>query len=122
MVIFFFLALGVVVGILSGMIGIGGGVLVVPCLVYFAHMTQHKAQGTSLAFLLAPIGIFAFWQYYKAGNVDVRAAVLLAAGFAVGGWLGGRWAQGLPDLMLKRVFSVALMIIGVQMLLRTFKW
>jgi uncharacterized membrane protein YfcA len=118
----FFLVLGVAVGVASGMIGIGGGVLVVPCLVYFAHMTQHKAQGTSLAFLLAPIGIFAFWQYYKAGNVDVRAAILLAAGFAVGGWLGGRWAQSIPDLMLKRVFSIALMLVGAQMLLRTFKW
>jgi uncharacterized protein len=118
----FYVVLGVAVGMASGIIGIGGGVLVVPCLVYFAHMSQHKAQGTSLAFLLAPIGIFAFWEYYKAGNVDVRAAVILAAGFAVGAWLGGKWAQAIPDLALKRVFSVALMIIGVQMFLRTFKW
>lgn len=118
----FFLVLGVAVGVASGMIGIGGGVFVVPCLVYFAHMTQHKAQGTSLGFLLAPIGIFAFWEYYKAGNVDVRGAIIMAIGFAFGGWLGGRWAQAIPDLALKRVFSVALMIIGLQMLLRTFKW
>jgi uncharacterized protein len=117
-----FLVLGVVVGAFSGMIGIGGGVIVVPCLVYFFHMTQHKAQGTSLGFLLAPIGVFAFYEYYKAGNVDVKAAVFLAAGFAVGAWLGGRWAQSIPDLMLKRVFSVALTLIGLQMFIRTFKW
>ena len=120
--VIFFLLLGVAVGVASGMIGIGGGVMVVPCLVYFAHMSQHKAQGTSLGFLLAPIGIFAFYEYYKAGNVDVKAAILLAAGFALGAWLGGRWAQAIPDLTLKRVFSVALMLIGAQMLVRTFKW
>ena len=120
--VIFFLVLGVAVGVASGMIGIGGGVLVIPCLVYFAHMTQHKAQGTSLAFLLAPIGIFAFWEYYKAGNVDVRAAILLAAGFALGAWLGGRWAQAISDIALKRVFSVALMLVGIQMFVRTFKW
>src|ERR1051325_11550367 len=120
--VIFFLVLGVVVGVFSGIIGIGGGVLVVPCLVYFAHMTQHKAQGTSLAFLLAPIGIFAFWEYYKAGNVDVRAAILLAAGFAVGACLGGGGAQSIPALPLKRVFSFALILIGLQIFVRTFKW
>ena len=120
--VIFFLLLGAAVGVASGMIGIGGGVFVVPCLVYFAHMSQHKAQGTSLGFLLAPIGIFAFWEYYKAGNVDVLGAVFLAIGFALGAWLGGRWAQAVSDIALKRVFSVALMIIGAQMLLRTFKW
>ena len=118
----FFLVLGLLVGVLSGIIGIGGGIFIVPCLVYFAHMSQHRAQGTSLGALLAPIGIFAFWEYHKAGNVDVRGAFLIAAGFALGAWVGGRFAQNIPDLMLKRTFAVVLMVVGLQMLLRTFKW
>ncbi len=118
----FFLVLGVAVGVISGMIGIGGGIFIVPALVYFLKMTQHRAQGTSLGALLAPIGIFAFWEYYKAGNVDVRGAILIAVGFALGGWIGGRYAQAVSDIVLRRTFSVALMAIGVQMFLRTFKW
>jgi len=97
-----FLLLGVAVGILSGVIGIGGGILIVPVLVYAFHMTQHKAQGTSLGALLLPIGLFAFLQYYRAGNVDVRAAIAIAIGFLVGGYFGGAWAQHISDLVLRR--------------------
>ena len=112
------LLLGVVIGIISGMVGIGGGALLVPALVLLYGMSQHKAQGTSLGALLLPIGIFAFWRYYKDGNVDLRLAILVAVGFAVGGWVGGGWAQHISDVALRRGFAVLLIVIAVRMLLR----
>ncbi len=110
------LLLGVFIGIVSGLVGIGGGALLVPILVLFYGMTQHKAQGTSLGALLLPIGVFAFWKYWKDGNVDLRLAILVAVGFAVGGWLGGAWAQHLSDLVLRRGFAILLIVIAVRML------
>ncbi len=112
------LVLGVVIGVVSGLVGIGGGALLIPALVLFYGMSQHKAQGTSLATLLLPIGVFAFWKYWKAGEVDLRLALLIAAGFAVGGWVGGSWAVRLPDLVLRRGFAVLLMVIAVRMFFR----
>jgi uncharacterized membrane protein YfcA len=114
---FFYILLGLVVGVLSGIVGIGGGILIIPALVYFFHMDQHKAQGTSLGALLAPIGALAFWEYYKAGNTDLKAAALIAVGFLAGGYFGGRWAQQLPDLVLRRVFGTFLVIVGIRLLL-----
>jgi uncharacterized membrane protein YfcA len=112
------LALGVVIGIISGLVGIGGGALLVPALVLFYGMTQHRAQGTSLGALLLPIGIFAFWRYYKDGNVDLRLAILVALGFAVGAWFGGGWAQHISDIALRRGFAILLIVIALRMLLR----
>ncbi len=113
-----YLVLGVVVGVLSGIIGIGGGIVIVPALVYVFHMSQHKAQGTSLAFLLAPIGILAVWKYYQAGNIDVKAAVFIALGFIVGGYFGGAWAQQLSDVALRRTFGAILLLVGLRMILQ----
>lgn len=114
---FLYLLLGLLVGILSGIVGIGGGIFIIPALVYFFHMDQHKAQGTSLGALLAPIGILAFWEYYKVGNADLKAAALIAFGFLIGGYFGGRWAQHIPDLIMRRVFGTFLVIIGIRLLL-----
>ena len=115
--IFLYLLLGLLVGVLSGIVGIGGGILIIPALVYFFHMNQHKAQGTSLAALLAPIGALAFWEYYKAGNVDLKAGLLIALGFLIGGYFGGHWAQHLPEVVLRKAFGTLLAIIGIQLLL-----
>jgi uncharacterized membrane protein YfcA len=112
-----YLLLGLVVGLVSGVVGTGGGVLIVPALVYLFHMSQHRAQGTSLGALLAPIGILAFWEYHKAGNVDLTAALLIALGFAVGGYFGGLWAQHLSETVLRRVLGVLLLVVGARMLL-----
>ncbi len=101
---------------ISGMVGLGGGVFIIPILTYGFKMTQHKAQGTSLGALLAPIGLLAFIEYYKAGNVDVKAAIMVAVGFLVGGYFGGRWAQLVSDSALRRGFAVLLIIVGIQML------
>jgi uncharacterized membrane protein YfcA len=114
---FLYILLGLLVGVLSGIVGIGGGIMIVPVLVSLFHMSQHKAQGTSLTALLAPVGALAFWEYYKAGNVDLKAGLLIAAGFLVGGYFGGLWAQQLPELALRRVFGTLLAIIGIRLLL-----
>ena len=110
------LALGVAIGIISGLVGIGGGALLIPALVLMYGMSQRKAQGTSLATLLLPIGIFAFWKYWKAGAVDLKLALVVAFGFALGGWLGGGWAQHLADSTLRRGFAILLIVIAVRML------
>ena len=112
MITFLYLLLGLGVGVLSGLVGLGGGIFIIPILVYGFRMSQHKAQGTSLGALLAPIGLLAFLEYYKAGNVDVRAAIMIAIGFFVGGFFGGRWAQLISEMALRRGFAVMLVLSG----------
>ena len=114
--IFLYLLLGLLVGALSGIVGIGGGIIIVPALVYLFHMSQHEAQGTSLGALLAPIGALAFWEYYKAGNADIKVAIFIALGFLAGGYFGGLWAQRLPELALQRIFGTLLVLIGIKLL------
>jgi uncharacterized protein len=109
------LLVGLVVGMVSGVVGIGGGILFVPALVFLLGMDQHKAQGTSLGALLAPVGILAFYEYYRKGNADIRVAALLAAGFLVGGYFGAVGAQHIPDVWLRRVFAISLIAIGGRM-------
>lgn len=109
------LFMGFLIGIFSGIVGLGGGILIVPMLVWIAGMSQHKAQGTSLGALLAPVGALAFYEYYKKGNVDLRVAILLAIGFFVGGYFGARWAQYIPDLWLRRIFAASMIAVGIRM-------
>ena len=109
------LAIGVVIGVISGLVGIGGGAFLIPALIYFYGMSQIKAQGTSVATLLLPIGIFAFWTYYKAGHVDFKLAMIIAVGFAAGGWFGGLWAQHLSDSVLRKGFAGLLVILAAKM-------
>ena len=110
------LLVGVVVGMVSGVVGIGGGILFVPALVWLAGMDQHKAQGTSIAALLAPVGALAFWEYYRKGNADIRVAAFLALGFLVGAYLGAIGAQHIPELVLRRVFALTLIAVGAGLL------
>jgi uncharacterized membrane protein YfcA len=103
--------IGLLVGIVSGMLGIGGGVLVIPALVFLFGFSHERAVGTSLAMLLPPIGIFAFMEYYRHGNVDIRAALLLALGFAVGAYIGGRLVnQRMVDSDTLRMFFAFLLL------------
>jgi uncharacterized membrane protein YfcA len=102
------LLLGAAIGTVSGFVGIGGGAILVPALVYAFGMTQHDAQGTSLATLLLPIGALAVWKYYDAGHVDLRLATLLAIGFAAGAYVGSVWAQDMPEIVLRKAFAVLL--------------
>jgi len=115
MTIFISLLLGFATGILSGLVGIGGGIIIIPALVYGFHMSQRRAQGTSLGVLLAPIGILAFIEYYKAGNVDVKMAILLALGFVFGAYFGGAWAQQIPQNVLRKLFAILLALTAAKM-------
>lgn len=109
------LLIGVVVGVFSGIVGIGGGILFVPALVWLLGMDQHRAQGTSIGALLAPVGIFAFWEYYRNGNADIRVAAVLALGFLIGGYFGGASAQYIPEVWLRRIFATTLILVGTRM-------
>lgn len=102
-------------GVISGFMGLGGAIVLVPTLVYLFGMSQHQAQGTSLATLLLPIGLFAFLQYYRAGHVDLRVAAAIGVGFAIGAYFGGRWAQWMPDIVLKKTFAAVLVLAAIRM-------
>jgi uncharacterized membrane protein YfcA len=112
-----FLALGLLAGILSGLLGIGGGILVVPALVFVFGMTQHNAQGTTLALMVPPIGLLAAWTYWKQGCVDVKVAILICLGFFFGGLIGARLAVAIDAVMLKRLFGVLLLVTAFKMIL-----
>ncbi len=107
--------LGIIAGYFSGLIGIGGGVIIVPALIILFGFSQHMAQGTTLALLIPPIGILAVMDYYKKGFVDVKAAIFICVGFVVGGYLGGRMSLGLSEPVLRKIFSLILIIIGIRM-------
>lgn len=111
-----YLLLGLAAGILSGLVGIGGGILIVPALVFVFGLTQHQAQGTSLAVLIPPVGILAALTYYKAGHIDLRIAGLICLGFIFGALFGAKLAIGIPDAVLKKVFGVFLLIVAVKMI------
>ena len=110
------LGTGLLAGVLAGLVGIAGGVVIVPSLVYFSGFNQKMAQGTSLAVLLPPTGALAFWQYYRTGNVNLRMAALIFLGLLLGGWIGGAWAQQLSNATLRKGFAVFLLLTGLNML------
>ena len=107
---------GLAAGILGGMVGVGGGIIIVPALVYFLAFSQHQAQGTSLALMLFPVGILGVINYYRKGYVDFRYAGLLAIGFVVGSYLGSRFSLSLPQLMVKRIFGGIMLLVALKML------
>jgi hypothetical protein len=111
------LILGLVAGIGSGFLGIGGGTVIIPVLVYVFGMTQHQAQGTTLALMIPPIGLLAALKYYQNGNVDLFVAAFVCVGFFLGGWLGAHAAQPVPDLVLRKVFGVFLLAVALNMIL-----
>ncbi|MCC6502739.1 MAG: sulfite exporter TauE/SafE family protein [Deltaproteobacteria bacterium] len=116
MTVALFIALGLAAGLLSGLVGVGGGIIVVPALVLFFGFTQHQAQGTTLAMMVPPIGILAAWAYYTQGHVDIKAAGLLCAGFVIGGYLGGRAAVSLSTPVLTKAFGAFLLLVSLKML------
>ncbi len=105
-------AIGFTAGALSGVFGIGGGTLIVPALVYGMGYSQKLATGTSLAILLPPVGIMAVMEYYKAGQVDLRASLIIALSLVLGSWLSARWAISISGHTLKAAFGVFLILLG----------
>ncbi|MGB9699898.1 MAG: TSUP family transporter [Thermodesulfobacteriota bacterium] len=111
-----YLILGLGAGVLSGLIGIGGGTIILPALVFIFGLSQHQAQGTTLALLVPPIGLLAAWTYYKNGYVDLEIASLICLGFFFGGFLGAKMANHLPNVVLEKIFGVALLLISIKMI------
>ena len=108
--------IGLAAGILSGLIGIGGGIIIVPALVLILGFSQQEAQGTSLGLLLLPVGILAVMNYYKQGFIDVKVVGIMCVTFVVGGWLGSKLSLSLPQETIKKVFAVVLLLIAGKML------
>lgn len=116
MKIFLFILLGTVAGVWGGLVGLGGGVILIPALVYGFGFSQQMAQGTTIAFLVPPIGILAAYTYYQKGFVDVKAAALMCIGFVIGSFFGAKWAVNLPTAVLQKIFGVFLLLISCKML------
>jgi uncharacterized protein len=109
------LLIGLVAGIASGVLGIGGGILVIPALVYFLNYSQKAAQGTSLGLLLPPIGLLAVINYYQAGYVNLKAAGVMIVTFLIGSYLSSKFAVNLPDTIIKKVFAVFLLFYAIKL-------
>ena len=108
--------IGIVAGIMSGFIGIGGGVIIVPALVYFLGLTQFQAQGTSLAIMLPPVGIMAFINYYKADNVNLKYAAIIAITFIIGGYFGSKIALRMSPMHVRLVFGVIMLYVSGRLI------
>lgn len=114
--ILLYILLGLIAGTVSGLIGIGGGVIIVPALVFLFKLSQHQAQGTTLALMIPPIGLLAAWTYYKQGAVDMKIAAFIALGFFLGGFIGAKVAAGVSDVVLEKIFGVAILLIALKMI------
>jgi uncharacterized membrane protein YfcA len=112
-----YLSLGLAAGVLSGLMGLGGGIIIIPVLVLLFGFSQHTAQGTTLALMVPPIGLLAAWAYYKQGFVDLKVAAFICLGFFVGGLLGAEFAVEIPEPILRKVFGTFLLIISLRMIL-----
>ena len=119
------LIVGLLAGVLSGLVGVGGGIIIVPSLVFFLGYSQQQAQGTSLGLLLLPIGILAVINYYNKGYIDVKAVGVMAITFVIGGWLGSKLAISISQETLRKIFAIVLFYTAFRMLgwdTAFFKW
>jgi uncharacterized protein len=116
--LFLYIIVGVFAGAISGLIGIGGGIVVVPCLIFIFGFSQHVAQGTTLAMLIPPIGILAALAYYKQGHVNFAVAGLLCLGFALGGYFGAKIAVVCPEVILRKIFGICFLLIAGYMIIK----
>lgn len=115
--ILFLILIGILAGVLSGLVGVGGGIIMVPLLVLFLSLSQHQAQGTSLAVLAVPVTAVAVFNYYKEGQLNLKYAAIIAVFFVVGSIVGSKFALTLDQKVLKKIFAVVLVIIAGKMLL-----
>lgn len=110
------IVIGILSGILAGVFGVGGAIIVIPALVVILGLSQHNAQGTSLAFMLPPVGILATWNYWKAGHVDWKIALVLSLTFVVGAYFGSRLSINISDKMLRKMFGILMMVMAIKMI------
>lgn len=113
--IIYLLLIGIITGAVSGILGIGGGIIVIPALVYLLNYSQQEAQGTSLALLLPPIGILAVLNYYKAGYVNIKAALIMSIAFLLGSYVSSKFAVTLPEGVLKKIFGTFLLFYAIKL-------
>lgn len=111
------IVIGIITGVMAGMLGIGGAIIMVPALVFILGLSQQSAQGTSLAVMLPPIGIIAALNYYKAGHVNLKYALILAVFFIAGSYFGSKISLALPEAILKKIFGFLLLAVAIKMLL-----
>jgi len=111
-----FVGIGLFAGVVSGLFGVGGGLVIVPALIYIAGFSQHRATGTSLAVLLPPIGLIATIEYYRHGNVDFKAAMIIAGMLLVGAWIGAFFANKISGPHLRLSFGVFICVMGVYLI------
>ncbi|MBP7865678.1 MAG: sulfite exporter TauE/SafE family protein [Acidobacteria bacterium] len=107
------LGVAILTGVAAGMFGVGGGIIMVPMLMYVFKFPPHLAVGTSLAAMILPVGILGVIEYYRKGNVDVRAALMLSIGIFIGAWVGARFSLSLPKEVLRRLFGLFLVVVGL---------
>jgi uncharacterized membrane protein YfcA len=110
------IVIGILTGVMAGMLGIGGAIIMIPALVFLLGISQQTAQGTSLAVMLPPVGIIAAFNYYKAGQVNIRFAIVLALFFLIGSYFGSKLALNLPQHVLKKIFGILLLLVAAKML------
>ncbi len=119
--VFLLILIGLLAGAMSGFVGIGGGVIMVPALVYLMGLSQHEAQGTSLILMLPPIGILAVMNYYKADQVNISYGVIIAIAFVIGGYFGSKWALKLSPAVVKLIFGILMLYIAFKMIYSGYK-
>jgi len=108
--------IGIAAGMMGGMVGVGGGIIIVPALIFFLGFSQKMAQGTSLGILLLPVGILGVFQYYKQGYVDMKVVLIISLAFLIGSFFGSKIALSLPQETVKKIFAVLMMLVAVKML------
>lgn len=114
--------IGICAGILSGFVGVGGGIIIVPALIYIVGLSPIQAQGTSISLMLPPIGILAFMQYYKAGNVNLTYATIIAVTFIAGGFIGAKYAQKLDQNLVKLIFGSIMILASIKLMIDGWKY
>ncbi|MBL4586868.1 MAG: sulfite exporter TauE/SafE family protein [Flavobacteriales bacterium] len=111
------LLIGAAAGFASGFVGVGGGIIIVPALVFFLGFSQHMAQGTSLALMLPPIGLLGFYNYYKSGNANIYAALVIAVAFILGAYFGSKLSITLDQRLVKKIFGGVMLVASLKMLI-----
>lgn len=114
-VILLLIVIGLVAGIFSGLIGIGGAIIIIPSLIFLLGMDQYQAQGTSLAVMLPPIGLLAAYNYYRAGALNWKFALIIASAFLIGGYFGSKMALHIPEVILRKVLALFLVFIAIKL-------
>ncbi|MEZ4721130.1 MAG: sulfite exporter TauE/SafE family protein [Flavobacteriales bacterium] len=111
--------IGIAAGLFSGMFGIGGGLIMVPAMVFFLGLSQHAAQGTSLGVLVVPVALVAAFNYHKEGQLNIQYALVIALSFVIGGYFGSKISLGLSEVMLKRVFGILMLVMALRLIFFT---